>query len=243
MSGPPPSTKVEDDLARLFSSIETKFKSTQLNNDSWYILALACLTASPDPEASSQLYTYLTSQPHYTTSDSRKALVRRLREVLVKSIPIIGVCKPIEAIVAISQVERPEDKDFTSTRENWQCDEANHERAMGWLRKVYTQNTSSTLGLFDAHKDFAWISTEITYGLYLSDRQVLGDTDTQLVTLSGMMMQNLKNESHWHIRGTRRIGVSKDDVQIIWDAIQGVAKHFGMKLHKVSTVDEVELDV
>ena len=114
---------------------------------------------------------------------------------------------------------------------------------MEWFRKVYTHNAKDTLGLFDAHKDFGWISSRITYGLYLSDRQVLDDVDTELVTLAAIMFQNLPLETRWHIRGTRRIGVSRADTQTLWDAIQLVAAHFAVSLHKVPTVEDVEPDV
>lgn len=239
----------DGDLARgpeftqLFQDVEKRFQATQLGDDKWYILLVACLVASADPESCAALYLHLVGKPEYQSSDSRKALVRRLREALVKSTILIGVCKPLEAILAISRVEKPEDKDTSSTREGWQADEENHERGVGWFKKIYTRNSSDTLGLFDAHKDFAWISREITYGLFLSDRQVLNDVETQLVALPAIMSQNLRTETHWHIRGTRRIGVSKEDVQVLWDATKAVSAFFNVDLSKVPTVDEVEPDV
>jgi hypothetical protein len=57
------------------------------------------------------------------------------------------------------------------------------------------------------------------------------------------MIQNLPKETHWHIRGTRRIGVSKHDVQVIWDCVQLIAKFVGLKLNRVPTVEDVESDV
>ncbi|KAF4446571.1 DNA polymerase alpha subunit B [Fusarium austroafricanum] len=231
------------ELSQLFQTIEDRFKSTKLGNQRWYLLVIACLSASPDPEAAAALYQYLTRQDAYQTSESRQALTRRLREALIKTIILVGVCKPIEAILAILKIEKPEDRDYSSTREGWQADQANHDRGIDWFKKVYTRNAGDTMGLFDAHKDFAWVSAEITYGLFLSDRNVLDDTDTQLVVLPAIMSQNLPLETHWHIRGTRRIGVSKEDVQIIWDSVREVSNFFGNELNKVPTVDEVEPDV
>ena len=71
---------------------------------------------SVDPENMARLYTYLIKKPEYTTSESRKALIRRMREGLVKGIAIHGVIKPIEAIISIGQVERDEDKDYSCSR-------------------------------------------------------------------------------------------------------------------------------
>lgn len=238
MASSPPESPTQ-----LFQHIQSLFAASSLGADKWYILLIACLTASPDPELAGPLYSYLLTLPDYQTTEQRQSLIRRLREALFKAAVIVGVPKPIEAILAIAAVERPEDRDYTTTREGWQTGAENRERATAWFRRIYTRNATDTVGLFDAHKDFAWVSLEVTYGLFLSDRQVLGDVETELVVLPGIMMQNLPNETHWHIRGTRRIGVSKEDVQVIWDAVTLVAGYFGIKLNKVPTVDDVEPDV
>ncbi|GJP93889.1 hypothetical protein AnigIFM63604_009146 [Aspergillus niger] len=236
-------TTLDPKYAQLFQSLESQFQTTTLPHDKWYILAISTLVANPDPERADQLYLYLTSKPEYSTPSSRQDLIRRIREALIKSVIIVGVCKPIEAILAISKLEAPEDKDYTFTRENWQCDEANHERGVAWLEKLYARNTSGTLDLFAAHKDFAWLSKEITYGLFLSDRGVLDDLDTQLVVLPAIMSQNLKIETHWHIRGTRRLGVSLEDVRVLCEGVKHVAGFYGRVLDKVPSVEEVEGDV
>jgi hypothetical protein len=64
-----------------------------------------------------------------------------------------------------------------------------------------------------------WTSKEITYGLYLSDHSILNDVETELTVLSGIMIQNLPRETAWHLRGTRRIGVSKEDVETIQQCV------------------------
>ncbi|KAK6813762.1 hypothetical protein RU639_010268 [Aspergillus parasiticus] len=241
MSSPNP--PIQSPVTELFHSIETSFQSTSLGPDSWYLLTIACLSGSPDPELAKELYLYVIQKEKNSTSAARQAFVRRIREALVKCVSIVGCCKPIEAIIAISQVEREEDRDYSLTRENWQCNQANHERGMRWYRAIYRRDEKATLGLFDAHRDFQWISKEITYGLYLSDRQVLNDAETEIIVLASIMIQNLRKETHWHIRGTRRIGVSKEDTQVLWDCIQRVARFFDLKMNKVPTVDEVEYDV
>lgn len=42
--------------------------------------------------------------------------MRRLREVLVKLVSVVGVPKPIDAVFSIAGVEREEDKDFSFSR-------------------------------------------------------------------------------------------------------------------------------
>ncbi|KAF2473604.1 uncharacterized protein BDR25DRAFT_340949 [Lindgomyces ingoldianus] len=238
--GPP---KVQANVANLFQDIESAVESTSLGKEKWYILTIAALVGGTEPELADQLYLYIINKPEYATTSHRHYLIRRLREALVKLVSIVGVCKPLEAIIAIMKVEKEEDRDYTFTRENWQCDQENHDRGMEWMRQIYAHNIEPTLDLFKAHQDFRWISTEITYGLYLSDRKILDDLDTELVVLVGIMVQNLRLETHWHIRGTRRIGVSKGDVEIIVACVHKVANFMGTSLNRIPTVEEVEKDV
>jgi hypothetical protein len=70
-----------------------------------------------------------------------------------------------------------------------------------------------------AHRDFRWISEEITYGLYLSDHRILDGLDTELAVLAGLMLQNLQRATGWHLRGMRRIGVKSEDVERIWECV------------------------
>lgn len=68
------------------------------------------------PEISADIYTYLVDQPRYSTADSRQALIRRLREALIKLVAIIGVCRPLEAIFSIDKVQKEEDRDYSYSR-------------------------------------------------------------------------------------------------------------------------------
>ena len=230
------------DPSTLFPLIEEAFKSTTLA-PRWYLVTLASLVGGTEPLLAADLYTYLLTKPAYQTPSSRQALIRTIREALLKLVSLIGVCKPLEAILAIAKIERPEDRDYTFTRSNWSNDEANHARGMDWLEKIYTRDTEKTLGLFDAHKDFRWVSTEITYGLYLSDRQVLDDWDTEVVVLAGIMIQNLPLETAWHIRGSRRIGMSLEDVKAVMEGVRKVGEFMGTDLGRIPKAEDVEKEV
>jgi hypothetical protein len=84
---------------------------------------------------------------------------------------------------------------------------------------LLTFKSLTVLGKFEAHKDFEFISTQLTYGFYLSPQDILGPVETELVTLAGIMIQNLPRETAWHLRGTRRIGVSMEDVELIQQCV------------------------
>jgi len=232
---------VEEALA-LFEAIEQKFPHETLGDDKWYLVTLSALVGV-EPEHAGHLYTYLINKPQFSTPESRQALIRRLREVLVKNISIQGVCKPIEAVFSIAKIERQEDKDYSCSREKWQAGPENRARGEKWLNTIYEANLSTATDRFKAHKDFDFISREITYGFYLSDHSILGPLDTELATLAGIMIQNLPLETAWHLRGTRRVGVSKEDVELVQQCVEMVAKYGGARLHKVPRVSDIEHDV
>ena len=102
-------------------------------------------------------------------------------------------------------------------------------------RTACTSTTKETLTTFWRHNEtlvgprcdsqvssdecLDWTSKQITYGLYLSDHSILNDVETELTVLSGIMIQNLPRETAWHLRGTRRIGVSMEDVETLQQCV------------------------
>lgn len=62
------------------------------------------------------LYKYLIAKPQYSSPEQRQALIRRIREALVKLVSVVGVPKPLESIFSIADIERDEDKDWSFSR-------------------------------------------------------------------------------------------------------------------------------
>ncbi|OAK99181.1 hypothetical protein IQ06DRAFT_294595 [Phaeosphaeriaceae sp. SRC1lsM3a] len=241
---PIPRDPTEEEALALFKSVEERFPSKSLGDDKWYILALAAVVGGGQPSFAPLLYKQLIQRPEYTTPEQRQALMRRIRETLFKLIVIIGVCKPLEAIFDIDAITKPEDKDYSFSREGWQCDEANAKRGAEWQGRIYKPDNQQNIdNVLASQRDFDWTSKQITYGLYLSDHSILNDVETELTVLSGIMIQNLPRETAWHLRGTRRIGVSKEDVETIQQCIELVAKFCGLRLHRVPRVADIEHEV
>jgi hypothetical protein len=100
------------------------------------------------------LYKLLIARPEYSTSEQRQALMRRIREALVKLVSICGVCKPLDAIFDIDAITRPEDKDYSFSREGWQCDEENRKRGFQWQDRLYKHNQGKIDDALSSQKDF-----------------------------------------------------------------------------------------
>lgn len=227
----------------LFRTVEAKFEASDLASDKWYLVALSTLTSTPEPHLADQLYQYLTKQPAYSTPEARKSLVRRMRETLIKDTALCGLPKTAEAIIAIGKVVTEADLDESFSREGWMCNGGNRTRAMAWLEKIYAQNTDALIEMFRKHPDFEFWIIEICYGLHLSDRQILDDIDTEIVVLGVIMGQNLPRETHWHMRGLRRLGVSKEDTQMVCDCVREVARFCGLELDRIPPVESVESEL
>lgn len=122
-----------EETLNLINTLEKDFPSKCLGEDKWQILAVyhqlylsanaftdslqvSALSAGGHPDHAATLYTHLISRPEYNTPTHRQALVRRLREALVKLVSVIGVPKPLESVFAIAEVEREEDKDYSFSR-------------------------------------------------------------------------------------------------------------------------------
>lgn len=146
--------------------------------------------------------------------------MHRIRECLFKNITIQGICKPLHALLGICKVERPEDRDLSFSREDWKGGEDNIARGKGFLNTIYQDNLPAIMAQFAAHKDFTWVEEEIVYGLFLSDHTILNAIETELVVMPAIMIQNLPLETAWHFRGTRRVGVSKDDVELVHQCVR-----------------------
>ncbi|KAF2125797.1 hypothetical protein P153DRAFT_369794 [Dothidotthia symphoricarpi CBS 119687] len=240
---PIPHDPTEEEASALFKAVEDKFPSKTLGDDKWYILVLAAMVGGGQPNYAPLLYKELISRSGCQTPEQRQALMRRIRETLFKLIIIVGVCKPLEAIMSIEEITRKEDKDYSFSREGWQCDDANLQRGAAWLDRIYKHNMQNINDSLAAQRDFDWTTKNITYGLYLSDQSILNDVETEITVLSGIMIQNLPKETAWHLRGTRRIGVSVEDVEALQECIELVARFCGLRLHRVPKVADIESEV
>ncbi|KAF2652987.1 hypothetical protein K491DRAFT_662830 [Lophiostoma macrostomum CBS 122681] len=232
----------EEDALELFKAFENKFPKS-LGDEKWYIVLFAAMVGGNQPNFAPNLYKNLIERPEYSTPEQRQRLMRRIRECMVKLVSIAGVCKPLDAMFDIDAITRPEDKDYSFSREGWQCDEANRQRGFAWQSRLYQHDQGKIDDALASQKDFDWISKNISYGLYLSDHSILDDDETELTVLAGIMIQNLPRETGWHLRGTRRIGVSEEDVETIQQCIELVGKFCCVPLHKVPRVADIEHEV
>ena len=76
-----------------------------------------------------------------------------------------------------------------------------------------------------------FISTEISYGLFLSDHNILTLSETELVVMPNILCQDLSGPAMWHIRGCIRAGINYADTELVQQAAELVATFAGKTLH------------
>lgn len=127
-------------------------------------------------------------------------------------------------------------------------DEETTTRGTTTLRNLYAHNLSPIFRTFGPihGPDFAWLERSVIYGLFLSDHTVLTPIESELVVLCSIMVQGLRAPTLWHLRGTRRLGVSSEDVEGVQGAVGRVARWCGVGEEVVNgwaRVDDVEGEI
>lgn len=85
----------------------------------------------------------------------------------------------------------------------------------------------------------AWISTDISYGLFLANHSVLDITESEFVILPAIMCQRLKGPTYWHLRGFLRVGIKRHEVESTQQSIERIAAACGNILSDVGRISDV----
>jgi hypothetical protein len=126
-----------------------------------------------------------------------------------------------------------------------QLNSETEEQGYKFMLKIYKHNLPTIMQTWGPHQvDFEWLEKRVIYGLHLSDHTILNEIEAELVTLSSIMAQGLRQPTLWHIRGLMRLGISADDTEKVCDVVKEVAKWVG----KVGTenwikASEVEVEM
>ena len=112
------------------------------------------------------------------------------------------------------------------------------------MQRLYHDNLDDifrTLGTNSPLMQF--IDRSIVYGLFLADHRILSDVEAELVCLTCIMCQGLRAPTMWHLRGTRRLGVSEDDVEAVQRAVEILASWAGRSTEGWARVGDVRDEV
>ncbi|KAG8627725.1 hypothetical protein KVT40_003598 [Elsinoe batatas] len=228
-------------LHNLFRRCEATFPAAY-REKCWYLTAAASLLSLNLPSTFGSLYTFVLEDTPLPDPESRRQFVRRLRETLIKCIILVGIPKVMLAFHSLAAVESEEDQEGTFTREGWKPDDANRERGEKVLDVIYQGFQHKAHAACGSHKDVEWISTNISYGLFLADHQVMDIKESELVILPAIMCQDLKAPTDWHLKGCLRVGFTREEIDAVQKVIKDIAKYAGTELKNVGTIWDIPDD-
>ncbi|WVN88931.1 uncharacterized protein L203_104146 [Cryptococcus depauperatus CBS 7841] len=234
-----PTTTQDASIHDLFAWSRQAFPE-RWRQECWYLTTAAALIASGQQSHIGALYQHVVQAEHLNTPESRKHLVRRLRETMIKCIILNGIPKVMLAFHSLAAVEQEQDQDHSFTRAGWTPDKGNHARAVRHLNAIYRGAQDTNHAACGAHADVEWISTDISYGLFLSDHSVLDITESQLVILPAIMCQDLKGPTDWHLRGCLRLGLTREEVDAVQRVVERIVTHGGGKLSQIGSVWDIQ---
>lgn len=148
-------------------SIEDLIPSS-IREDSCYPIAIGALVGAQQSGLVADLYLYLCAKRQ------RQVLVKRMREGLLKLIPIVGMPLIIRAFKALVGVEAQCDHDtFTSSTSKRLTPERLEKARVSMATLLAPEELQTMYEGFGSHQDLAWVTENIVYGLFLSDTTIL----------------------------------------------------------------------
>ncbi|KAJ7489549.1 hypothetical protein FB451DRAFT_692827 [Mycena latifolia] len=235
-------------LPALVTSLRRILPST-LPKSCSYILPASTLTALGHPTLVGPLFTHATAA---LPAAAARPVSLQLRDTLLKEWTLVGIPLVITAVASLAAAEKAAGHHFPNELSpryggdgSLAPNAALARRGEAFMKRLYKGNLEPIFSTWGSHEaDFTWVEKSAIYGLFLSDHEVLSEIETELVILSSIMAQNLKGPTLWHLRGLRRLGVSKEDVEGVVRAVEECARWTGSgEKEWVSWVAEVDNEV
>lgn len=220
-------TSQKASLPELFDSVKASFP-VSFRPGTWYIVTASALVTSSDPSQLGQLYTYLTHEPEFQSTNQRRTLNRRLRELIMKQWVTVGAPKSAVALFGLIEAEQPGDVDLSCTRSHVALDAANRERGTDFLRQVYGDERAANM--FEKWGgDFEWLTKDIVYGLFHADDSVFDTLETELITYTAIVCQGLRLHVPManFLGGLKRLNLSLKEAEGVTACAEMVAKWAG----------------
>ncbi|CAD6579971.1 MAG: hypothetical protein ASARMPRED_009310 [Alectoria sarmentosa] len=213
-------------LPELFDAVKAKFPAS-VGPERWYLVAASTLVTCSDPFQLGQLYTYLTTQPEYASPERRRFLNKRFREFLMKLWVTIGIPKVATGLFGLIREEQEGDADNSFTKSHVRLDAAAREKGTALLTRLYGPDRTAEYFAVRGAADFEWLDKDVIYGMFYADDSVLDLMETQLITYTAIACQGLPTSAQNHLGGLLRMGLSVEDVELVTQCGELVARWAG----------------
>ena len=201
---------------------------------------------SPPPVSSSSSTPDSSSNPSPTsltttnapTHDEQLAIARRLREALIKTAPIAGLPKTINALLALKAATPPALLDaplgYSPTARAVDVHDtaaaAVMRRGEVFFGNVYGKVAARVMGQMDrSGTEDLGLTARLLYGYVLSNTAILGPADTSLVLVAALVPQDVNPQLKGHLRGALNHGATAAEVRAAREVAVRLCEAGGMR--------------
>ena len=213
-------------------------------------MKLSSFIACGKVEECGEVVKYLINTSH-TTTDLKNRLSARLGDMIMKLWILVGLPLAILALAAIAKAEKDagmpvpplEDQFRQSLYSSLDTSDEIEDRGHAAMRLIYRANLDPIMASWGLHQaDFEWLEKRVVYGLFLSDNRILDQVESECLNVAGIMCQGLERPTMWHIRGLRRLGVTKDNAEIVCNVIKKAAREIGGRTDVDNWLNAVDVE-
>ncbi|OAA74892.1 Carboxymuconolactone decarboxylase [Akanthomyces lecanii RCEF 1005] len=203
----------------------------RLGKDRWYLVVLSALTTGNHfAIAGGAIFKYATSQLEYASREQRQYLVERLREVLTKSIFVIGIPKSLESMISLAK--EIDDVDIDNSIRSRLSPEETKARGDKLNDRIYQGEADAVFRLLEPHPDFMFAMMDIGYGMFFSDDSVLTNVESEIALLASLVVQNTPIEIDSHTKGLSRQGLDYSIIDQIMAVSEEMAAYMRLNARK-----------
>ncbi|KAI8993365.1 AhpD-like protein [Pilobolus umbonatus] len=200
--------------------------------DIWYLVTAVIISSVNHPEDIHHVYKMTSTQidnvDQISTGERdkmRARVVLRLREALLKSHVIIGFPKTINTLQQLSNVTPDTVKTLLPDKPL---------RGMALFKNIYNKHTDKVIrNMRNTHPDLAQTALYHLYGPTLSDTSILTPRETSLITVTGLMIQNIPLQLTGHKHGALHNGATKEDLNRVQSIVSTLADYYKMPIAKL----------
>ncbi|KAL9054260.1 MAG: hypothetical protein Q9206_003612 [Seirophora lacunosa] len=196
-------------ISMLKQSLPSLLSSLRLNPNlplrSWYLIAGATLSTLNRPDAIAHVFQYAIEKDKDTgTNESETSIARRMREALVKTAPIAGLPKSINALLALKEVT-PESLldhplEYSPTKRSVDLYDVPTskvlQRGQHFFNRVYGKVSNRVMSRMDrSGTEDLGLTVRLLYGFILSNANVLSPVETSSVLIAGLIPQDVRSNA------------------------------------------------
>ncbi|KAI9806626.1 MAG: hypothetical protein M1825_006083 [Sarcosagium campestre] len=215
-----------------------------LPSQSWYLIASVTLSSLNRPDEIPPVLHHALAHAPPGEQTPRLAIARRIREALVKSVPIGGLPKAINALNTLRANTPPDLLDLPSPGAQAPASCLPRRRAeleattpaevlmrgQLFFDAVYGKVSERVMAQMDeCGTDDLGAVARLLYGYVLSNVKLLGPLETSLVILAALVAQDVNPQLKGHLKGAMNNGATLEQVRAVVEVIVGICRRAGMR--------------